>query len=263
MTDARHSGSAARKSQRKTTPSSGNGQDVLRAFDLSVHFGGLKAVDAVNFTLKRGEILGLIGPNGAGKTTLVNALTGFQKVVSGQVRLTDKDITGWSPQRRARGGVVRSFQGVRLFPRLTVLENVEAGALGMGTVRADARVRALSLLHDFDLTAYGDKVASALPHGVERRIGVMRALSAEPQFLLLDEPAAGLNERETDELAALLMRIKEQFECALCIVEHDMRFIMNLCERIHVLSWGKTLAVGSPREVRTNEAVVEAYLGRR
>lgn len=233
----------------------------LEAVNLTVHFGGLTALDSVSLELNRGEILGLIGPNGAGKTTLVNALTGFQTVMDGHVQLGSKAITKWSAQRRARGGLVRSFQAVRLFPHLTVAENVEAGALGVGCGRTPARQRARTLLEDFGLTPYAQLAASGLPHGIARRVGIVRALGVEPEFLFLDEPAAGLDERESDELGHMLVGLREKFGCGLCIVDHDMRLVLGFCERIHVLASGRTLAVGSPREVRANRAVITAYLG--
>lgn len=234
---------------------------TIEALDLTVTFGGLVALDGVSLTLNYGEILGLIGPNGAGKTTLVNALTGFQSVTSGEVRLGPTTITNWSAQHRARIGLVRSFQAVRLFPQLTVAENVEAGAIGVGGGRSNARQRARTLLDDFDLKPHAERVASALPHGVARRVGIVRALAAAPTFLLLDEPAAGLNEQESNELGRMLLRIRDKFGCGLCVVDHDMRLILNSCERIHVLASGRTLATGVPSDVRANEAVIAAYLG--
>jgi len=234
---------------------------TLEAHDLRVHFAGVRAVDGVDLTLGRGEILGLIGPNGAGKTTIVNALSGFQALTSGTIRLGERGITGWSPRRRARAGLVRTFQAVRLFPGLTVIENVEAAGLGVGRSRPVARRRARELLRTFDLGHCAGVTGAALPHGEERRVGLVRALAADPSFLLLDEPAAGLNELESDALGETLGLIRDEFECGLCVVEHDMRLVMSRCERVQVLAFGQTLADGTPAAVQSDAAVVDAYLG--
>ena len=233
----------------------------LAAVEVKVHFAGVKAVDGVDLQLAKGEILGLIGPNGAGKTTLVNALSGFQRLTEGAVELRGDDITDWSSHRRVRNGVVRSFQAVRLFPRLSVFENVEAAALAARRNRSAARRRTRELLIEFGLADRADVDAAVLPHGEERRVGIVRALATEPEFLLLDEPAAGLNEHESDELGDMLRTIRDDVGCGLCVIEHDMRLIMSRCDRIHVLAFGQTLAVGPPAAVRTNPAVIEAYLG--
>jgi branched-chain amino acid transport system ATP-binding protein len=240
-----------------------NGADRLEARGLAVHFGGVRAVDGVDLVLRKGEILGLIGPNGAGKTTLVNALSGFQKPTAGSVFLNGTDVTGWNPERLARRGLTRTFQSVRLFPGLTVLENVELGGVGVGMRRPAARKWARELLERLEL---GDKASAwgtGLPHGLERRLGIVRALAAKPAFLLLDEPAAGLNEQESDDLVASLTLIRDDFECALVVIEHDMRVIMRLSERIQVLDYGKTISIGTPAQVRRDPAVLAAYLGRR
>ena len=218
----------------------------LAARSVKVHFAGVKAVDGVDLELAKGEILGLIGPNGAGKTTLVNALSGFQRLTDGSVQLRGEAITNWSSHRRVRNGAVRSFQAVRLFPRLSVFENVEAAALGVGRSRAAARRRTRELLTEFGLADRADVEAAALPHGDERRVGIVRALATDPEFLLLDEPAAGLNEHESDALGVVLGTIRDSIGCGLCVIEHDMRLIMSRCDRIQVLAFGQTLAVGSP-----------------
>jgi ABC-type branched-subunit amino acid transport system ATPase component len=240
-----------------------SGADVLEARALHVHFGGVRAVDGVDLVLPKGEILGLIGPNGAGKTTLVNALSGFQKPTAGSVVLNGQDVTGWSPHRLARRGLARTFQAVRLFPDLTVLENVELGGVGIGMRRPAARRWARGLLDRLGLGRLAGHYATGLPHGLERRLGIARALAAKPSFLLLDEPAAGLNEQESDELVATLALIRDDFSCALVVIEHDMRVIMRLCERIQVLDYGKTISIGTPAEVRNDPAVLTAYLGKR
>jgi len=240
-----------------------SGGELLEAQGLEVHFGGVRAVDGVDLELRKGEILGLIGPNGAGKTTLVNALSGFQKPTAGRVLLNGADVTGWSAHRLARRGLARTFQSVRLFPGLTVLENVELGAVGVGVRRPAARRLARELLERLGLAGKADALATGLPHGLERRLGIVRALAAKPAFLLLDEPAAGLNERESDELVGALTLIRDDFSCALVVIEHDMRVIMRLCERIQVLDYGKTISIGTPAQVRADPAVLTAYLGRR
>jgi len=237
--------------------------ELLEARGLKIHFGGVRAVDGVDLTLHKGEILGLIGPNGAGKTTLVNALSGFQKPTAGTVLLNGTDVTGWKPSRLARKGLTRTFQSVRLFPDLTVLENVELGGVGVGLRRGAARRSAQELLERLNLDDKAHLYGTGLPHGLERRLGIVRALAAKPTFLLLDEPAAGLNESESDELVEVLTLIRDDFSCALVVIEHDMRLIMRLCERIQVLDYGKTISVGTPTEVRNDRAVLTAYLGRR
>jgi branched-chain amino acid transport system ATP-binding protein len=237
--------------------------ELLEARELSVHFGGVRAVDGVSLELKKGEILGLIGPNGAGKTTLVNALSGFQEPTAGNVLINGEDVTGWSPPKLARRGLTRTFQSVRLFPGLTVLENIELGGVAIGLRRSAARRDAQDLLERLGLADSRDALATGLPHGLERRLGILRALAARPTFLLLDEPAAGLNERESDDLVKALTLIRDDFRCALVVIEHDMRVIMRLCERIQVLDHGKTISIGTPTQVRADPAVLVAYLGSR
>ena len=244
-----------------TSGSAADGRLEVR--DLAVHFEGVKAVDGVDLELVRGEILGLIGPNGAGKTTFVNAITGFQAPTTGTIDLDGVDVTGWSPSRLARRGIVRTFQSVRLFPRLTVLENIEVAAVGSGLGRREARLLAIELLKRFDLAGRTHELGTGLPHGQERRLGIVRALACRPRYLLLDEPAAGLNEAESDELVGALGAIRDDFGCGLLVIEHDMRVIMRLCERLQVLDYGKTIAIGTPAEVRKDPAVLVAYLGQR
>jgi branched-chain amino acid transport system ATP-binding protein len=254
---------AAEVAEGQPAPSAADDVRVLEVRGLKVHFGGVKAIDGVDLTLTKGEILGLIGPNGAGKTTLVNALSGFQRPTAGRILVGDTDVTGWSPHRLARLGLARTFQSVRMFPDLTVLENVELGGVGMGMRRAAARKWARDLLERLKLDGMSHLYGAGLPHGLERRFGIVRALATKPSFLLLDEPAAGLNERESDELVEALTLIRDDFSCALMVIEHDMRVIMRLCERIQVLDYGKTISIGTPGEVRSDPAVLTAYLGRR
>ncbi len=235
--------------------------EVLAARGVYVSFEGLTALDNVDMELRRGEILGLIGPNGAGKTTLVNVMSGFQRADRGAVSLDSYNVTRWSPHRIGRAGLVRTFQAARLFGGLSVLENVELGGLGVGRGRRAARRRAHGILDWLDIGQLASVPADSLPFGVERRIGIARALAMEPRFLLMDEPAAGLDERETDALVHTISRIRDEFRCGVLVIEHNMRLIMKLCERIQVLDQGATIADGLPEEVQANNRVRQAYLG--
>jgi branched-chain amino acid transport system ATP-binding protein len=234
---------------------------VLESKGVTVRFGGVVALDKVDFTLHKGDILGLIGPNGAGKTTLVNVLTGFQTVSEGSVLLNGRDITKANPMQRVRAGVCRSFQSTRLFSGLSVRENIEVGGLGIGLSAKATRSQAQELIQAFDLDSYSGVLARALPHGVQRRVGIVRALSCRPTFLLLDEPAAGLDEVETDHLLGFIRNTQEKTGCGIVVIEHDMRVILGLCAILHVLDFGKTIAVGDPDVVCVDPAVVKAYLG--
>ena len=226
-----------------------------------MRFGGLTALEDVDLSLAPGELLGLIGPNGAGKTTFVNVLTGFQRADAGSVRLGEQDVTGWPADRIGRAGVARTFQAVRLFGGLSVQENVELAAVAAGWPRAEARQRAGELLAWLGLDRHAAARADSLPYGEERRIGIARALAGRLRFLLLDEPAAGLNESEADELVETIACIPERFGCGVLVIEHNMRLIMALCRRIQVLEQGRTIAIGTPAEVRADAAVRRAYLG--
>jgi len=237
------------------------GTEVIEARDIRVYLRGVRAVDGVDLTLPRGEILGLIGPNGAGKTTLVNVLSGFQRATSGVVVVDGRDVTAWAPSEIARAGVVRTFQDGHLFRGLSVFENVEAAAVSAERTRWAARALTRELLARLQLERRSGSRAGLLPHGNERRVAIARALAARPRFLLLDEPAAGLDEDESDELVAALGGIRDAFGVGLLVIEHDMRLIMQLSERIQVLDHGKTIAIGTPEQVRSDPAVLEAYLG--
>jgi branched-chain amino acid transport system ATP-binding protein len=237
------------------------GVDELSADALEVSFGGLAAILGVNLTVRRGEIFGLIGPNGAGKTTLVNCLTGFQKPTSGRIRLDRTDVTEWRPERLRKAGVARSFQAGRLFRDMTVLDNVEVTAVGLGLARRQAAAAAMEMLIWIGLADKADTIAGSLTYTDERRVGIARALMLSPTFVLLDEPAAGMSDSECDELMRLIAEIPGSFGCGVLLIEHNMRVIMGISERIHVLDGGRSIAEGNPREIRGNEAVIAAYLG--
>ena len=235
--------------------------DSLRTIDVSVEFSGLRALDGVSLSVAPGEILGLIGPNGSGKTTLVNAITGQVPLAAGRILRGDQDLTGLSPPQVALRGIARSFQVVRLFNNLTVAENVEAAALVHGHGRRAARDRSRTLLAEFGLEARAEDLAIGLSYGDKRRVEIARALAAEPSFLLLDEPAAGMNEGETAGLLSILEELPQARGLSLLIIDHDMGLIMRLCERLHVLASGRTIAEGDKDSVRSNPVVIEAYLG--
>jgi ABC-type branched-subunit amino acid transport system ATPase component len=233
----------------------------LVADGVSVRFGGLAAIDGVSFTLEPGAIVGLIGPNGAGKTTLVNVLSGFQKPSAGEVRLDERRLVGAAPDAFARAGIARTFQAVRLFKGLSVSENLEVSLVANGLSRSRARERAKALLAEFLPGGRGATPASALTYGEERKVGIVRALALEPRYLLLDEPAAGMAAAEAEDLRAAILRVRVAYGCGILVVEHNMALIFALCDRIHALGSGRTIAVGSPAEIRANAKVREAYLG--
>jgi branched-chain amino acid transport system ATP-binding protein len=234
---------------------------MLRAVGISRSFEGVQALAEVEFELARSEVVGLIGPNGAGKTTLVNVITGFDFPTTGRVELEERDVTRWSPQRRGRAGLARTFQHGHAFKGLTVRENVEVAALGVGASSRDARTRAQQLLGALGLGGRADENASALPHGDERKLGVARALATEPRFVLMDEPAAGLTEAEVPGLAAVVRSVRDEHGAGVLLIDHNVTLILDVCDRIHVLDQGRTLAEGSPEEIRKNIDVANAYLG--
>ena len=235
--------------------------DALRATGVSRAFEGIHALNGVTLELHRHEVVGLIGPNGAGKTTLVNVLTGFDSPSAGTVELGGQDITSWSPHRRGRTGLARTFQHSRSFAGLTVRENVEVAALGSGARPREARRRAGRLLELLGLQNRDRQPAGSLAHGDERKLGVARALATEPRFLLLDEPAAGLPEAEVPEFAAVVRSVRDDHEAGVLLIDHNMALVMDVCDRIQVLDQGHTLAEGTPAEIRANIDVTAAYLG--
>jgi branched-chain amino acid transport system ATP-binding protein len=234
---------------------------MLRAVGISRSFEGVQALAEVDLKLARSEVVGLIGPNGAGKTTLVNVITGFDFPTTGRVELEERDVTRWSPQRRGRAGLARTFQHGHAFKELTVRENVEVAALGVGASSRDARRRAQRLLGALGLVARADQNAGALPHGDERKLGVARALATEPRFVLMDEPAAGLTEAEVPDLAAVVRSVRDDHGVGVLLIDHNVTLILDVCDRIHVLDQGRTLAEGTPEEIRKNIDVANAYLG--
>ncbi len=262
---------------------------VLDVHNLGIGFGGLQAVDDFNLQVESGEIVGLIGPNGAGKTTIFNLLTNVYKPSRGSIKLTDVSILGKcsipisdmntlgkTPHEVARSGIARTFQNIRLFKNMSVLDNVKVALHnGMNYSIFEAFFRlprywreekratstALSLLDVFDMRSMADVPAGSLPYGAQRRLEIARAMATNPNVLLLDEPAAGMNPSETAELLHTLRDIRDRFGVAIILIEHDMSLVMNICERILVLNYGLIIAQGTPEEVRDNPVVIEAYLG--
>lgn len=233
----------------------------MRVNGLGVHFGGVRAVDDVTLEIESGRVLGLIGPNGAGKTTLINAITGFQRCTVGSVFDGERDVTRWKPEQLARAGIARTFQGVRTFRGLSVLENVQLGAVAAGMRKRPARARAEELLARLGLEKLKDEPAGELSQGDERLVGISRAIAMSPRFLLMDEPVAGLNQSEAAQLAELVNWIRRELSCGVLVVEHNVGFIMGLCDRVHVMSSGRTVTEGLPAEVREDKRVIAAYLG--
>ncbi len=234
---------------------------LLEVADVTVDFQGLRAIAAVSLSLGGGEILGLIGPNGAGKTTLVNVITGFQEPTAGRVAMAGADMAAWKPFERSRRGLARTFQNVLLFGGLSVIENIEAGAIAMGMERSASRARAWQILDWLDLAGQAHRRADTLPFGDERRVGIGRAIAMQPKFLLMDEPAAGLNDAECSGLVDVIGRIRAELGCGILLIEHRMPIVFALSNRIHVLQQGRTIASGTPDEIRTDPRVRLAYLG--
>lgn len=251
-------------------------ENILEVNNLSISFGGLKAVENVSFKLKKGELLGLIGPNGAGKTTLFNMLSGVYTPTSGEILLEGHKTNGISPDNLSKLGVARTFQNIRLFDNLTVLDNVklamnqymEYGVL-TGMLRLpkfwkeenEATEKAKEILELFNLEKYFRAFAGSLPYGAQRKLEIARAMATRPKLLLLDEPAAGMNESETKDLMDSIKVIREKTGVSILLIEHDMNLVLGISERLIVLNYGEILAEGNPKEVIQNEEVVKAYLG--
>ena len=251
---------------------------VLETRHLGIDFGGLKAVDDFNLTIGRTEIAGLIGPNGAGKTTVFNMLTKVYEPTTGVVLINGQDMKGLNIVQASRLGIARTFQNIRLFDKMTVEENVRIGLHNQirydmltGILRLPRywkqekkqHERAMELLDIFHMQDLADEEAGSLPYGAQRRLEIIRALATDPKLLLLDEPAAGMNPRETEELMETIARIRDRFQIAILLIEHDMSLVMGVCEGICVLNFGRIIAKGTADEIQANPAVIEAYLGKR
>lgn len=249
---------------------------MLEVQSLGISFGGLRAVDRFNLKIEKGQLYGLIGPNGAGKTTVFNLLTGVYKPNSGRVTLDGKNITGKSTIEINQAGIARTFQNIRLFQKLSVLDNVKAGLHNnhpystlegilrlpkYRKVEKEMNEKAMELLKVFDLDSYADVLASNLPYGKQRKLEIARALATNPKLLLLDEPAAGMNPNETQELMDTIRFVRDHFDMTILLIEHDMRLVSGICEELTVLNFGQVLCQGKTSDVLNNPQVITAYLG--
>lgn len=251
-------------------------RELLKTENVSMVFGGLKAVSDFNIKLGAGELVGLIGPNGAGKTTAFNMLTGVYQPTTGSITFYGENIVEKKPYQVTKAGIARTFQNIRLFSELTVLENVKIAfqsRVKYGLLETVFRVgryfkeenaieaEARRLLSIFHLEGLADETAKNLPYGAQRRLEIARALATKPKLLLLDEPAAGMNPQETQELMEMIRWIRKEFGLTILLIEHDMALVMGICERIYVLEYGEIIAEGTPKEIRENPEVIRAYLG--
>jgi branched-chain amino acid transport system ATP-binding protein len=250
-------------------------ETALETRNVTMRFGGLTALHDFSIRVRRGSIVGLIGPNGAGKTTCFNVMTGFYAPTEGKVLFEGRDLTGKGPHQVCREGIARTFQNIRLFSNETVLQNVMIGCHVRTPLRwweapfpcsgarkeREIREKAMTLLEEVELARLADECAASLPYGAQRRLEIARALATEPRFLLLDEPAAGMNPQETQKLMAFIRHIRDRFHLTVMLIEHDMRVVMGVCEHIWVLDYGILIAEGAPREIQADPRVVEAYLG--
>lgn len=237
------------------------GRRSLKVEGLTKYFHSLRALHDVNLEVPSGRTVGLIGPNGSGKTTFINVVTGHLKPTAGRVHLDGREITGLSAHRLARAHLARTYQSVRLFNSLSVLENVVVSALSVGIARREAQDAALAFLERLGIVQFADTQAAALSYGHKRLVEIARALAMKPRYLLLDEPAAGMNDEETKDLLTRLRPLPKEYELGILIVDHDMHLIMALCDLLHVLNFGQTIAEGTAEEVRRVPAVIDAYLG--
>jgi branched-chain amino acid transport system permease protein len=232
----------------------------LRAEAVAQHFGGLRALDGVSLTVRQGQIVGLIGPNGSGKTTLLNALSGVRRPTAGAIWIDHDEVTGLVPERMSATGVARTFQNIRLFAGLTVQENVETGLRHVAS--RDRFTAAQGLLAEHGMLELADRWAGTLAYAQQRRLELVRALATQPRFLLLDEPAAGMNRSESTELLTSIRALPPKYGLGVLIIDHDLHLITQLCERITVLNEGVVIAEGTPAEIQADEGVISAYLGR-